>query len=562
MAKPHSLNRGIDFGRRRPRQHHRLGRRAPGRLHPVADEPGRVACPHRNLAKPSCQRKTRGHRIGGGGPARHHLDQPHRMGGREEMQPQHIARPGRRAGDGIDIQIGGVGRQHRARLRHIVEVAEDRLLDGQILERRFDHQIDPGERVHPARQAQAVLERGIARRFRHLAAFHRPVEIGRDRRPRPGAAVIVAFDQGHRQPGKQHRRGNARAHHAPADDAGLGDRAGRRAGFGDFAHRPLDEEGMDQPGPLRAVEAGVEQRAFPRQPLVQRQGAGGHRLDTAMRGEQMALALPQPLGGPGERRRIGRRRQRPGAARRKAARDHRIGGFDRGIARRGRDHPIDKPHIPRRGRADSPARGDKVERGGNTDQPRCALGSARAGDDPERHLGKAKHHPVDGHPCMGGKRHLKPAAQGDAVQDRHNRGRAVLDHLANLRQPGLRRRLAELANIGARDERPPAPVKRDGPDAPIGIEPAQRRHQPRPECGRGGIHRRVVDRDERGLAVPFDIDRVCHGGLLRLSRGVPQTPIRRRAQADRAGAAATDRRAMPIGRGRHRFSACAMPSTW
>ncbi len=71
----------------------------------------------------------------------HDLQQFHHVGRREEMRAGHVLRPFRHRGDLIDVQRRGVGEQERARLHHLVEFGEDRLLDVHFLEHRFDDDV-------------------------------------------------------------------------------------------------------------------------------------------------------------------------------------------------------------------------------------------------------------------------------------------------------------------------------------------------------------------------------------------------------------------------------------
>ena len=73
--------------------------------------------------------------------AAHDLQQPHDVGRRKEVHAEHVARTLGRCRDGIHVERRRVGRQHRAGLRDRVELAEDLLLERQLLEHRLDDEI-------------------------------------------------------------------------------------------------------------------------------------------------------------------------------------------------------------------------------------------------------------------------------------------------------------------------------------------------------------------------------------------------------------------------------------
>ena len=92
--------------------------------------------------------------VGRGLGAAHDLEQLHDIGRREEVQADHVLRPRRAGGDLVDVEIGGVGGEDRARLGDLVELAEHLLLDVHILEHRLDDQVAIGERVEVERRLQ------------------------------------------------------------------------------------------------------------------------------------------------------------------------------------------------------------------------------------------------------------------------------------------------------------------------------------------------------------------------------------------------------------------------
>ncbi len=111
------------------------------------------------------------------------------------MRADHVLRPGRGAGDLVDVEGRGVGGEQRARLGNPVEIGEHPLFEFHLLEHGLDHDIGFGRRVdsdHAGDQAHAAI---------HLlggepAARHCGAVIGGD----PVAAflqqILAGLDQG------------------------------------------------------------------------------------------------------------------------------------------------------------------------------------------------------------------------------------------------------------------------------------------------------------------------------------------------------------------------------
>ena len=89
--------------------------------------------------------------------AAHDFEQPHHVGGREEMHAD-APSPGRLVdgGDLVDVEIGGVGGEDRAGLGDRVELGEHVLLDRHVLEHRLDDEVAVGERGEIERPASAA----------------------------------------------------------------------------------------------------------------------------------------------------------------------------------------------------------------------------------------------------------------------------------------------------------------------------------------------------------------------------------------------------------------------
>ena len=153
----------------------------------------------------------------------------------------------------------------------LVELAENVFLDAHILEYRFDHQIDIGQRLHVQRGCQHCLH-GVAFIRLELAALHGTVKIGCDRCNTTVQPVLRDLDQRDFQTRQQAGCRDSRPHCATADDTDMGDLAGRAFGLGNIADSAFTEEGMDQPRALWCVHALHEQSAFDLEACHQRLG--------------------------------------------------------------------------------------------------------------------------------------------------------------------------------------------------------------------------------------------------------------------------------------------------
>lgn len=71
-----------------------------------------------------------------------YFQQLHDVRRAEEMQAQHLSRAPCRGGNGVDIQRRSIARQQRLGFQHAIELAEDLLLELEVLVHRFDHQVD------------------------------------------------------------------------------------------------------------------------------------------------------------------------------------------------------------------------------------------------------------------------------------------------------------------------------------------------------------------------------------------------------------------------------------
>ena len=150
----------------------------------------------------------------------HHFEQLHHVGGAEKVQAQHIARALGRGRDLVDVEIAGVRREDRALLHHLVQLAEDVLLDVHTLVHRLDHQIAVGE--------VAVFERWRqqAHRLLDLIGGHAAFLRGRfvvfaHRAGAPVERVLLHLEDGDGDACGQKVHRDPAAHRARADDADL-----------------------------------------------------------------------------------------------------------------------------------------------------------------------------------------------------------------------------------------------------------------------------------------------------------------------------------------------------
>ena len=70
------------------------------------------------------------------------------------MQAHHVLRTLRKAGDLVDVQRRGVGRQDGTRLHHAVELFENGFFDADFFKYGFDHQVGIAQIVVAQRGAQ------------------------------------------------------------------------------------------------------------------------------------------------------------------------------------------------------------------------------------------------------------------------------------------------------------------------------------------------------------------------------------------------------------------------
>ncbi len=128
---------GVDLLRQRALKQQLFSLLAALRQHAVADKAVAYPDHRRHLGDLARHRHSGGQRIRRGLVRAHDLAQLHDIGRREEVHAEHVLRTFRHRGDLIDVEIGGVGGEHRARLGELVERFEHFLLDRHGLRTRL-----------------------------------------------------------------------------------------------------------------------------------------------------------------------------------------------------------------------------------------------------------------------------------------------------------------------------------------------------------------------------------------------------------------------------------------
>ena len=167
------------------------------------------------------------------------------------------------------------------------------------------------------------------------------------------------------------------------------------------------------------------------------------------------------------------------------------------------------------------AAGDHLERPRYADQAGQALGAAAARQDAELDFRQAETRRCVRDAEVASHRHLQTAAQRGAVDGRHERLGRPLDHAPDLVRVRRQAWLAELADIGAGDERSAAADDHRGLHLGVIGNCRHRRREPFTDVLAQRIDRRVVDPDctddaESRLLVTFDGYGLAHlhGDLL------------------------------------------------
>ena len=333
----------------------------------------------------------------------HDLDQFHDVRRAEEVHADDILGSAGDAADLVDVQVGGVRGQQRARPCDPVELAEDALLQFHVLEHGLDHEVALGDRVL-VRAAVEQRHSFLDLVGREASADRAALVVAPHRGQAPVESVAVLLDDRYRKPrvGEGHR--DAAAHRAGAEHADAANVPDRCVGgdVGNLARRALGEEVVALCPRLRVGMERPRQLGLAGEPLVERQR--GRRLD-ALNADLGGIEPARPAGDPTPEiiedtrvlpdRRAGdsrcpvtRGRPRPSATARRAKRNAPAARPAFLLAARYR---VDEPQfqaLPRRLMC-SPLVIISSARG-HTDQPRQSLSAAAARQDAELDLGQSE----------------------------------------------------------------------------------------------------------------------------------------------------------------------------
>jgi hypothetical protein len=333
-----------------------------------------------------------------------------------------------------------------------------------------------------------------------------------------GNRVGIALDHHHRQSGIQRGHGNACPHGAAADDGEAGHRAGcSGTGFGHLAHFAFGKECVNQPGALRAVDAGQEQAALQRHAVIKRQfDRRTHGFDDLERREQPARLLGCVSS---QRRQVGQRGFGVGnsdvahTAHWCSTGQQFVGvgqpglqcgtGVVAGNCVSGVHDAVNQPGLQRCLCTDGFAAQHELGRSFHAHQARGALGTAGTGHQAQVHLGQAH---LRGGQCQAvvrTQRHFQPTTQGGTLQGGHHGLAASLDAVAHLGQRRQHRRLAKFADVGPCNESFALAHDQHGLRVGIGVGLLDGGKQALAHGGAECIHGWVVDRDYQHVAVPL-----------------------------------------------------------
>ena len=374
------------------------------------------------------------------------------------MHAEHVLRTFGHRRDLVDVEIGGVGGEHRAGLGEFVERGEHFLLDRHGLEHGFDDQVsvlDVLKPDHAVDQAHALgrrVGRNAAARRGGLVVLlhhaHAALEL-----------LLAGLDQRHRNTGIGKRHRDAAAHGAGADDGDALDlaRLGALGNAGDLGRLALGEEGVTLRLGLIAGDELEEALALLLQPFVERQvDRGADRVGGGKRRFQSARPLGHRGDRVGEDRAVGLGRRELAVvvaqlAQRALLRQH-LAGKRFAAGGRAFDDFLDQAVLERLRGADRIAADDHLDRQFRTDRARQALRAARARQQAELHFGQAEPGILGRDAEVAGERHFEPAAKRRAMNGGNDRLRAVLHQGQHFVEAGRLRRLAEFGDVGAGDE--------------------------------------------------------------------------------------------------------------
>jgi len=332
------------------------------------------------------------------------------------------------AGHGLDGQGGGVARHHAIPGNHRAKLLIDLLLDLQVFEYRFHHDVHVLEFRTVLRGGDDQLQIIVHGALETLLLRHPLQDL-----PDEGLARLQGrrdvFDHDGHLHVPDDVDDDSPAHGAKAQDRGLlqgpGDKSPGHHRLG-LVREGLDEEGVDAPLGFLGHDDGHEVRLFDLQPC--RQGNLEAFLD-GIQGQHGGGQLPAPGGLedslPGQRGdfvNLGKIMLRP--LQRRSAGDYllneRLGRAEQIGVRR--EEAVHDPQLHRLGRGQHRPFEDQFE-GGIADQPGEALGAAAAGKEADVALRQADKSglPLFGDPGRAGQGELQAAAEAVAVNGRQHR---------------------------------------------------------------------------------------------------------------------------------------------
>ena len=325
-------------------------------------------------------------------------------------------------------------------------------------------------------------------------------------------------DQGHGNAGVGEAHGDAAAHRAGTDHRRLGDGARFHVGADawNFCRLALGEEHVAQRLRLVAGDKLQEERAFRRQPFVDRHVDGiGDGLGTGGGGVLAAPALEE-FGDLGvERRAVGADLGQLVVAiadqrDRLAARHRGTDELDRGTGQIGIGDRLHQPVGQRFLRRHRLTGDDALDRLYRPDDARQPLGAAGTGQNAELHLRQPQTGASRRDPQVARQREFEAAAERRTVHRRDRRLADLLERDDHFLQDRMFRRLAEFGDVGAGAERPAGAGENDRFDRGVGLGGGQGIEQARAHGMAERVHWRIVDRDDGDVAVTLRADHGCH----------------------------------------------------
>ncbi len=428
------------------------------------------------------------------------------------MQPDHRIRTRRSLGDRGDVQVGGVGGEDRVGAHHGAHGAEHLALDGNVLEHGFDDEVGLRQRCVIGGSAQRGAEESVAPFGGELAALHASREDGGDALAPSPERPGVALDQGDGQAGQQGGRSDARPHGPAAHDTERVAMARARSRRGWVPWRPRVRQRRCCGAPAiaarsrsawnvsasSAIPAAKSRPALPSMTAMARAGAISPRVLRAVSACTADIAAVSGGGkGRDDTRRTGSRRRSRRNAVAKAMRSPVVTASttpsDSASAA-----PTRRPDAIIAAAAAAPiSRGRRCVPPAPGISPRVTSGrpTSPSGSMTRRWQASASSSPPPS---------VVPWSTA------HDRLAEILQRREGFGERGRDRRLAELRDVGARDEGPARPAQHRPADRGVVGDAGRGSHQPGPHGLRSGVDRRIVDRDQGDVVADDEVDDFAH----------------------------------------------------